>query len=126
MQVARVNLLAGVAHPFIAHGEQVVVWIGANTFGHGLKVHWLTLFFGDLLLPRKPFLMTYRSIAGSFRSRLYPIAQEFVHKFRTGWLCQGFRALKGVVRDSFHIDATYALNVLFWMQFTLSGRCSAI
>ena len=31
-----------VAQPFIAHGEQTIVLIGANIFGHVLNVHWLT------------------------------------------------------------------------------------
>ena len=31
-----------VAQPFIAHEEQTIVLIGANTFGHVLNVHWLT------------------------------------------------------------------------------------
>ena len=40
--MARVSRLAGVAQPFIAHGEQTIVLIGANIFGHVLDVHWLT------------------------------------------------------------------------------------
>ena len=34
-----------VAQPFIAHGEQTIVLIGANIFGHVLNVHWLTRSF---------------------------------------------------------------------------------